>query len=111
VQADGIFAEDINDICDVRPPVAFPANNFWLFLFLACVCAAALIFLIYFFVLRKKKEAPHAVQKPAWLIAHEAFDMLEKEDLPRQNKIKEFYSRLSSIVRHYVENRFLITTT
>lgn len=97
-----------DDIRDVKPPVAFPANNFWFFLLLIFVIVAAVIFLVYFFVTRRKKKEAAVVIRPAWCIAYEAFDMLEKEDLPGQGKIKEFYSRLSAIVRYYVENRFSI---
>ena len=28
------------------------------------------------------------------------------ENLPEQQRIKEFYSRISDILRHYIENRF-----
>jgi len=67
--------------------------------------------LIVFFITRKKKTAPVVIFKPkpkraAHLIALEELEQLKKEKLWQQGLIKDYYSRLSGIVRTYIENRF-----
>jgi len=44
--------------------------------------------------------------KPAHEIAYERLRALVKDDLVSAGKIKEFYERISNILRHYIENRF-----
>ncbi len=41
-------------------------------------------------------------------IAYEQLEKLKAKDLIRQAKVKEYYSEVSDIVRHYLENRFLL---
>ena len=49
---------------------------------------------------KRKKRPPHVV-------AYEELAELKEEDLPKKGMTKEYYSRLSDIARHYLENRFL----
>ncbi len=44
--------------------------------------------------------------KPAHEIAYERLKVLVAEDLIKAGKIKEFYERISDILRHYIEHRF-----
>ena len=44
--------------------------------------------------------------KPAHEIAYERLRALVKEDLVKAGMIKEFYERISDILRHYIEHRF-----
>ena len=55
---------------------------------------------------RPVEEAPWVDPRPAHVIALEALDRLEGEDLPGQGHIKAYYSRLSEIIRMYLERRF-----
>jgi hypothetical protein len=55
---------------------------------------------------RPKVEAPWVDPRPAHVIALEALGKLEAERLPEQGLIKEFYFRLSEIVRQYLERRY-----
>lgn len=45
-------------------------------------------------------------QKPPEQIAWDAINALEDSNLLKENKIKEFYSRLSSILKQYLEDRY-----
>lgn len=67
--------------------------------------------LVYFFLIRKKKAAPITIFRskprlPAHIIALDALDQLKKEKLWQQGLIKDYYSRLSNIVREYIDERF-----
>ena len=96
-------------IKDIKGPVSFPANHFFLIIIAAIASLAALIFLITFFLkryLKKKTESPFIPREPADQIAYQALAGLKAKDLPRFGKIKEYYIELSDIVRRYMENRF-----
>lgn len=92
-------------IHDVKPPLDLPFNPFWVIVF-------SLLFLIIlvgiiFCWRKRKKPAPAAViVKSSWEKAYEALSALEKSTLLSQLQFKEFYSQLSDIVRHYLEERF-----
>lgn len=93
---------------DIKGPVSFPTNHFFLTV-IVVVCLAALIFLIIFFLkryLNKKTELSSIPREPADQIAYQALKRLKAKDLPRFGKIKEYYIELSDIVRRYMENRF-----
>jgi hypothetical protein len=92
---------------DIKGPLSLSQHiNIFLFL-LILVFLAGLVFL--FKLLSKKKESCAIVlKKPAHEIAYEQLEKLKIKDLVHQGKIKEYYSEVSDIVRHYLENRFLL---
>lgn len=55
---------------------------------------------------RRRVEVPWVDPRPAHVIALAALDALQSEQLPAQGKMKEFYFRLSEIVRAYLEKRY-----
>ncbi len=97
------------DLKDVRPPVDLPANYFFLFILLGLVILVGVFFLLrWVFPKFKSKKEALIIRKTAWEIAAEELCALERENLPSRGEIKEYFIRLSSIVRHYLENRFLV---
>ena len=89
---------------DIKGPLNLPETfNFWWLLVLA---AAIIIWLLFKFWPRKQKAAVPEIKRPAHLIALEELEALLRRDLLRQGKIKEYYSGVSDIIRHYLENRF-----
>jgi hypothetical protein len=50
-----------------------------------------------------KKEKP---AEPAHIVAYRELDNLRKEELWQKGEIKEYYSRLSDILRRYIDGRF-----
>jgi len=59
--------------------------------------------------LSRRKRVPVIVPRsPAHEIAYKQLEALRQKDLIRQNRIKEYYSEISDIIRHYLENRFLL---
>ena len=60
----------------------------------------------WFYLRRKHAEELIRIFKPAHEIAYDRLRELIKQDLVKQGKIKEFYERISDILRHYIEHRF-----
>ena len=98
------------DVKDVKPPIDFPINVFLLLSVLLFVISVLLFLLIRFLLkyYKKKKEEKALLKKVAWEIAFEQLHALQEQDLPAQGKIKEYFSALSDILRHYIENHFEI---
>jgi hypothetical protein len=55
---------------------------------------------------RKRVKELVRIFKPAHELAYERLRTLVKEDLVGAGRIKEFYERISDILRHYIEHRF-----
>jgi len=100
----------IRELKDVRPPLAWPYGiSIWLVLLI--ILAVGLLLLIGWYL--KKRARSQDVQVPAphpdpWQVASQRLRELRQQDLPGQGLIKEYYIRLSAIVREYIELRFLI---
>jgi hypothetical protein len=96
---------EINDIAD---PVELPAQSralLWGVIIGSVVVIAGGIFLFWFFRIRnREKVGPPPV--PPHVIAFAAIAELMGEDLPGRGEDKEFYSRISDILRRYIEGRF-----
>lgn len=100
----------VENLKDVRPPVDLPANHFFLFLVVGAVLLVGLFFLLRWLLPKLKSKKPAViVARPAWEIAQEELTALEHENLPAQGEIKEYFVRLSGIVRHYLEDRFSVS--
>ena len=104
-----VIPEGVEDtgINDIKGPVELPSDKSWLVwaavgLFF---CIIALLYLVYYSSKKKLKEVP-IVQRPAHEIALERLNALLAEKLVEAGKIKEFYEKLSYIIRLYIEHRF-----
>ena len=99
----------MNDIRDVKPPVDLP--DFWWLLWLLLALAVLAGGVAFFLGRRKFAPAPVmplAPEVPAWEKAYQQLEALRQENLVDQAFFKEFFIRVSDIVRHYMENRFNI---
>ena len=97
---------DARDIRDIKDPIGFPSVLLPVFLFLLWLClVAGVVFLIRCLMKRKKTRVlrllPHE-------IAYARLEELKNKKLIDKNKIKEFYIKLSDIIRHYLEARFAL---
>jgi len=95
-----LVIEDIEDVVEMPQQ----ASLWWLWVLLGlCAIAAPAAWL----VVRSRRAAELIrIFKPAHEIAYARLRALVKEDLLGKGKIKEFYERISSILRHYIEHRF-----
>jgi len=93
-------------IADIEGPVEVPKppSYAWAWLFGGVVLIAAGVA----FVLRRKKKVAARVRivKPAHEVAYAHLRRLVAEKLVESGRIKEFYERISGILRHYIEDRF-----
>lgn len=103
--------EAATDIKDIRPPLDVPTNFKRLIVWLSAGIAALLISLAVFWLLWKRKGAQGKPEKKLpprapHEVAYELLDALAKEGLVEKGMVKEYYYRLTNIVRHYIEGRF-----
>ncbi|NTV30296.1 MAG: hypothetical protein HGA80_09470 [Candidatus Omnitrophica bacterium] len=92
---------------DIRGPVGIPGDVFWLWLIAAAALAGGVVFW-FFFMKKMGAVVVPEVQRPPWEVALEELAALEKEGCFGGEQVKRFYSRLSGIVRVYIERRFEI---
>jgi hypothetical protein len=106
IKVKSLLAENpkANDIKDIKGILRPPANIFLniAIAILALAVAAALIFLIKKILSRRKVAPP----KPAHVLAYEELERIKMSGLVAEGKVKEYYFRLSSCIRHYLERRF-----
>ncbi len=89
------------------------SENMWaVWLLLGLIVAA---FCLWYFYLRKLKDKPmviplkrHVYVPTPYEVAIQALNRLKEEDLCSRGEEKEFYTRLTEILRVYVDNRFHI---
>ncbi|MCD6594385.1 hypothetical protein J7L68_01745 [bacterium] len=110
----GDSASDSLDIKDVKPPrpVRFDYKKFAMNGFLAIAIVIALLAILFYLHLRKRGISIVefiAPRKPAWEIALMQLDALAESDLLETNEFKEYFDRLTDILRRYIEGRFGIT--
>jgi hypothetical protein len=102
-------AKDINDI---KPPYSAPFTIAEILLYILIgVGVIILAFVIWFLVKKYRKEPIFAARKliePAHVVAIRELDKLRAEKLWQQSKGKEYYTRLTEIIRVYLEQRYEI---
>jgi len=106
-------------IFDVKKPYDAPwsimefLKLYWYYLVIgAAVILLLLIAYRVFKRLKKKEPIIKIIEKPkipAHIIALKDLDKLKEQKLWQNNKIKKYHSKLTDIVRKYIENRFGIS--
>ena len=107
--------DSVKGIIDIKPPINTPftfdefIDRFAFPIGLAIVALGLIIFLIYYFK-KKNKAKPVAKRvkpkKPAHIIALDSLDKLKNKKLWQHNKVKQYYSELTEIIRIFIEHRF-----
>lgn len=106
-----ITPQDTTDVIfDIVPPRTAPVTFSdilpWLVI---AVIAAAVIYLLARFLPRnplRRFVRPPAPVEPAHVIALRELYKLRDEELWQKGEVKQFYSRLSDIIRRYIDNRY-----
>ncbi len=74
------------------------------------VLIAAIAFLIFYYLKRRKQEKPFfkplKPEEPAYITALRELDKLKAQKLWQQKQVKEYYTRITFIIRWYIEKRF-----
>jgi len=106
-----ITPQDTTDVIfDIVPPLTAPVTFSeivpWLVI---ALISLAVIYLLARFLPRnplRKFVRPPAPVEPAHVIALRELYKLRDEELCQKGEVKEFYSRLSDILRRYIDNRY-----
>ncbi len=100
---------DASDVRDIVPPMALDKSYFRIYIIIAIVFGVlALAAIVLHYIYRRKDREIESIPEPlsAHQIAYNELESLSAMDLISKGQIKEYYYRLSNIVRHYIENRF-----
>lgn len=108
VLKEGEIAADIKDIfAPVDVPTRFMRLVIWILAGLAVLSLSAVI---YWLIKKRKKgykkQEQEFIRRSPHEVAYELLEGLLKENLIAKGLIKEYYYRLTNIVRHYIEKRF-----
>ncbi len=99
---------DADDIRDIKSPVNFPVKLGPYIIIGAIVLLIAAGICVVFLLKKRKASKDKITLIPAHEVAYKRLQKLQNNNLPGQGKVKEYYIRLSDIVRHYLEDRFAL---
>lgn len=109
IEVTSLLGEDRAELVidDIEDVVKLPRETSVLWIWLIIVLAVLAPPIALWLYLRRKKVAELVrIFKPAHEIAYERLRKLVKDDPVGAGRIKEFYERISDILRHYIEHRF-----
>lgn len=81
---------------------------------LGVILIGAIIFLVLYSIKRKKNNKPifskpAKPKEPAHIIALRELDRIKNEKIWQKDKIKQYYSEVTEVLRNYIEDRFEIS--
>ena len=108
IEVTSLGGEDLAElvIADIAPPVSMPNDiPLWPFVIIVIVIIAAAVIIV---ICTKRKTAAAIARlfKPAHEIAYQRLEKLVAAKLIEKGMLREFYQRISDILRHYIEDRF-----
>ena len=110
VRVESTLSDDSKDILDIKGPLEIPRSLWSLWPWFAAALGLAALILLY--LRRKRGEAPAAVSRKLRLSpydeAYQALCGLRDSGLLEEGQIKPYFTRLSEIIRRYLERRYLI---
>jgi len=106
--------DEAGELKDIKAPLEIPFDYFlWIITISVIVAFLAAVWFIYYIVKKKREKgylfSPPPLPRPAHEIALEALDELYDTELLERKAFKEFFSRLSEILRIYLEGRYYIS--
>lgn len=98
------------EIRDIRSPykIKFSLIDIWIPLVIV-LGSFFIIFIVWYLIKFRKKGNfffPAKPFVPSYVLALEELDSLRNEKLWQNNKIKLYYTRLTEIIRNYIQNRY-----
>jgi len=114
VVVESLKPSESGDIRDIKNPLALPREYRKLIIWSSIALALLVLLAISFYVWRRRKAGkgilPTKVEppRPAHEIALAALEALTATPLLDNGEIKEYYIRMSDIIRRYIEGRYFI---
>ena len=100
---------DLSTVKDIAPPVPLLRRGLppWVWIVASGLGGVGLLAGCWWWYRRRQRAADvPLVQRPAHLLALAALEHLQRQDLIGQERVEEFYVRVSMILRRYIELRF-----
>lgn len=110
VEITSLLGEDRDNlvIADIEDVVTLPTVIPWTWIWVSLGSGTLVIGGVVLWLCLRKRRVPDIVRlfKPAHEIAYDRLRRLVAEDLIESGQLKAFYERISTILRHYIEDRF-----
>lgn len=107
-----IGVDPTKDIKDIKPPLKVPISiNEIIKYFLLVLLIIIVLFAAYYYKHRKEKnilEVFKTPKRPPHEIAIEALQALESERLWQRGEVKQYHSKITDIIRTYIEDRYQV---
>ena len=110
VRVESTLSEDSEDILDIKGPLEIPRSLWSLWPWIAAALGLAALVILY--LRRRGGGSPSAVSRkprlPPYDEAYQALCRLRDSGLLEEGRLKTYFTRLSEIIRRYLERRYLI---
>jgi oxygen tolerance protein BatD len=109
----GVKVDTSKDIKDIKPPLTLGISWREILPYVLGAIGAVLLIWAINYIRKKRKKGekiyqPQLPRRPAHDVALEALRKLEAEKLWQQGRVKEYHSRVSDIIRTYIEQTLSI---
>ncbi len=106
----GVAIDTTGEIRDIKniEKVKLTFNDIkpYLFLFVGLLAFGVCLFFLIRFIKKKKFESIETVVEAPHIVALRELDKLKAQKLWQQKRLKEYYTRLTEIIRTYIENKY-----
>lgn len=109
----GVPIDTTGTIRDIKAPEKAPVSFAEILPYLLIIIAAILIILAILYYYRKRKSKfielkPAKPTEPAHITALRELDKIKSQKLWQQKQVKEYYTRITYVIRWYISKRFSI---
>lgn len=113
-----VAVDTTKEFIDIKPPIEapfqfaelYPILKIILWVLIGLVLLAALVYAVYYFIKRYKVEEEETIvavpKDPPHETAFRELEILKNEELWQKKLFKQYYSRLTEILRVYIEDKF-----
>jgi len=114
ITVESLKPSEEGDIRDVKPPLEILKDWWLIFRFVIAGVLILLIGILIYIFIKRRREGKSLIPRrekpkiPPHVIALEELEKLSAENLLEKGEIKQYYIRISEIIRQYVEDRFFI---
>ncbi len=113
LKVQGVALDTTNTVRDIKGPAKVPVTFVEILLYLIpLLILTALGYFLYIYFRRKKANEPMfkplRPEEPAYITALRELDKIKAQKLWQQKQVKDYYTRVTHVIRWYIEKRFSI---